>query len=95
MNNEKRKTLKNILLKIKALHDELNAIRNHEIEYRDSIPDHLINSKRYNKSDEAVDSLGGAIEDLSNVIEYIENSIKNNQKNQEEKNHGKSNNRRK
>ena len=76
MNKDRRNSLKNILIRLIALQDELALLRKQEIEYRDNIPEHLINSKRYNKADEAVDQIGGAIEELDPIIDYIKNVIK-------------------
>jgi len=76
MNKDRRYSIKIILSKIMALQDELKVLRKQEIEYRDNIPAHLVNSKRYNKADEAVDQIGGAIEELNPIIDYIKNVIK-------------------
>ena len=76
MNKDRRNSLNNILFRIIALQDELRVIKNQEMEYRDSIPDHLVNSKRYSNSDEAIDLISGAIEELNPVIDYIRYSIR-------------------
>ena len=76
MNKDKRNLLKSILSRIMALQDELKMLRTQEIKYRDKIPEHLVNSKRYNKSDEAIDLIDCAVEELEPVIDYIMNAIK-------------------
>ena len=75
MNKERRKQIEDITGKIRDLLTELETCRDDEEYYRDSIPENLQGSERYEKADECVDSLTEAIDSIESALEDIDNCI--------------------
>lgn len=71
MNIARRKNLQSILARLEELKESLSALRDEEEEYRDSIPENLQGSSRYEAAEEACDNLNYAVDDLESVIDYI------------------------
>lgn len=71
MNKIRRQNLKKICDKIEIIKCELEEVLQQEEDYRDSIPDNLIGSKRYEKAEEACDYLEEACDYLEDIISNI------------------------
>ena len=54
---------------------ELECLKEEEEEYRDNMPENLQGSERYERADEACDSLDSAYSSLEEAIEYIDEAI--------------------
>lgn len=72
MNKVRRKALTELAEQFEALKENLEAIMEEEEEYRDSIPENLQGSERYEKSDEACDNLSNAVDAVDEILEYLE-----------------------
>ena len=72
MNNIRRKALQKISDKIVELKDELENIMQEEEEYRDNMPENLQGSERYEKTDDACNSLYDAVSQLEEVVSSID-----------------------
>ena len=75
MNNQRRKEIKSILGQLEYLKGEIERICNDEEDYHDNIPDNLQDSDRAMSSEEAIDSLNEATENLENSIDALENAM--------------------
>lgn len=72
MNRQRRAALAKIYDAITAASDELAALQEEETEYRDNMPENLQGSERYEAADAAVDAMQEAIDQLSDVLDSIE-----------------------
>ena len=68
MNKERRKNIQSIADQLGELKGSLEAIQQEEEEYRDNIPENLQGSERYEKAEEACDTLGEAVNGLEDII---------------------------
>lgn len=68
MNKARRKSIQDVADQLEELKSTLEDIQGEEEEYRDNIPENLQGSKRYEKADEACDTLSGAVDGLEDVI---------------------------
>lgn len=72
MNNKRRKELDEIYGSIEDIKYKLESILADEENYRDSIPENLQGSERYETADEACDALSNAVDSVDEIFEYIE-----------------------
>lgn len=72
MNNPRRKQLNNIVESLNELKEDLEALLSEEEEYRDNIPENLQGSERYEKADNACDSIQYAIDNIEEAVSNIE-----------------------
>lgn len=72
MNRIRRKALNDIKDQIEMLRCTLEQLAEEEEEYRDNMPENLQGSERYEKADEACDSLNSALDSLDEAVEHID-----------------------
>ena len=75
MNNERRKALRRWNKRAEELKSDLENILWDEQNYYDNIPENLQFSERAEASEEAINQMEDAIDDLGDVIEAIDNII--------------------
>ena len=75
MNKLRRKSLRSIIDQLEELRCSLEDLQAEEEEYRDSIPENLQGSERYERADMACESLYEAVDNLEEVINSIEEAI--------------------
>jgi len=75
MNEVRRKALRDVINGIQRLSDELEALCGEEEEYRDSIPENMQGSERYEKAVKAVDMISEAVDNLRCAADNIESAI--------------------
>lgn len=68
MNKVRRKNIQDVADQLEELKSTLGDIRAEEENYRDSIPENLQGSARYEVADEACDTLGEAVDGLEDII---------------------------
>lgn len=68
MNKTRRKSIQDVASQLEELKSTLEDIQGEEEEYRDNIPENLQGSERYEKADEACDTLSGAVDGLEDII---------------------------
>lgn len=71
MNKVRRKNLQSIIDRLEDIKADLEGITYEEEEYRDNIPENLQGSEKYERADEACDSLNDAADTLNEVIDSI------------------------
>lgn len=71
MNKVRRKNLQSIIDRLEDIKADLEEITYEEEEYRDNIPENLQGSEKYERADEACDSLNDAAHTLNEVIDSI------------------------
>jgi flagellar biosynthesis chaperone FliJ len=74
MNKARRKQLSEVSDKLNAIMEELQSIMDDEEEYRDNIPENLVNSERYEKADNACTEIQTAIDQLEDVIASVDSA---------------------
>lgn len=72
MNKTRRKSIQDAAGQLEDLKSTLEDIQGEEETYRDSIPENLQGSERYEKADEACDVLVEAISGLEDIITSLE-----------------------
>ena len=75
MNKERRKNIQGILDQLEELKGSLEEVQAEEEDYRDNIPENLQGSERYEKADEACDTLSEAVDSLDDIICELGNLI--------------------
>lgn len=75
MNKIRRKNLQSIIDQLEELKGSLEDLQAEEEAYRDNIHENMQESERYEKADEACDSLSEAVDNLEEVISSIEAAI--------------------
>ena len=75
MNKIRRKSLQSIIDQLEELKGSLEDLQAEEEAYRDNIPENMQESERYEKADEACNSLSEAVDNLEEVISSIEAAI--------------------
>lgn len=68
MNKVRRKNIQDVVGQLEDLKSALEDVLHEEEEYRDNIPENLQGSERYEKADEACDTLSGAVDGLEDII---------------------------
>lgn len=72
MNRIRRKQLAELMSKMEEIIADLEALKEEEEDYRDNIPENLQGSERYEKADEACNSLDSAVSSIEDALSYIE-----------------------
>ena len=72
MNNQRRKEIKNLIEHIGYIKSELERIISDEENYYDNIPENLQGSDRAMTSEESIDSMNEALNELENSIDELE-----------------------
>lgn len=72
MNKVRRKRIAELVKKIAAEKDILEGILFEETDYHDNIPDNLQGSERAEESEDCIDLLENALEQLNEVIDGLE-----------------------
>lgn len=74
MNDTRRKALRKLAEKLEDIRAEIESLKDEEQEYRDSMPENLQGSERYEASEDADGNMDDAIEYLYSAIESIESA---------------------
>lgn len=72
MNKPRRKAIQNLYDQLSDIKEQLEEIYNEEEEYKDSIPENLQGSERYEKAEMAVENLAEAAGSLYDILENLE-----------------------
>lgn len=75
MNKQRRSELQTIFDIISNAKENLEILMDEEEEYKDNITENLQSSSRYEKAEEACDSLYEAISNIEEALDNIENAI--------------------
>lgn len=75
MNNDRRKEIRSVISEIEKSMDVIENILEDEDVYRDLIPENLIESKRYEDSEEASNNLQFALDSLEDVIDNLQEIV--------------------
>jgi hypothetical protein len=75
MNALRRKELQTVISSLQELQCTLETICSDEQEYRDNIPENMLNSEKYDKANEAVDALELAVDGIENAVDYVLGAI--------------------
>lgn len=75
MNNQRRKEIKLLVDGLNDIVGKLEQICNDEEDYHDSIPENLQDSDRAISSEEAIDNLNEALENIENTICNLESAM--------------------
>ena len=68
MNKSRRDNIQEVVGQLEDLKSTLEGLQGEEEEYRDNIPENLQGSERYEKAEEACDTLSEAVDGLENII---------------------------
>jgi hypothetical protein len=74
MNKARRKQLSEILDNLNKIKEALEVVLEEEEGYRDNMPENLQGSERYEKSDSVCDDLQLAVENIDDVISYVDSA---------------------
>ena len=72
MNKERRKVIYELADKIRELQSEVESVQCEEQEYYDNMPEGIQDGERGVKACEVIDNLQSALDNLDEVIEYLE-----------------------
>lgn len=75
LNNTRRKKLQEIYDIISDAKEQLEILYDEEETYKDSIPENLQNSERYEKAEYAINNIDYAISSLDDALDNIEETI--------------------
>ena len=75
MNNDRRREIKRILDDLDDINQRINIVLDEEDESRDNMPESLIDSERYQVSEEASDKLISASTDIENAMDTLEEIV--------------------
>lgn len=75
MNAVRRKKLAIIMEELEELKGSVEELLEEEEEYRDNMPENLQGSERYEKADEACDSLYEVVSNLEEAIDGIDTAM--------------------
>lgn len=71
MNRQRRNEIQKIIDRQDELKRDLENIQFDEEEYRDSMPENMQSSERYEKADAACDNISDAVDTLQEGIDYL------------------------
>ncbi len=77
MNKYRRTGIRNIILKLEELKDDIEALLDEEQEYYDNMPENLQYGERGENSQSAIDSLEEAICNVDDCISNLEEAVEN------------------
>jgi flagellar biosynthesis chaperone FliJ len=75
MNKPRRKALQALYGQLAEIKDQLDGILSEEEDYRDNIPENMQSGERYEKIDDACNSLSEAVEFVENAYDCIETAM--------------------
>ena len=75
MNKERRKRLTDSIDKIAAVKDGIDSVKFQEEDALDNLPENFQGTDRYIDAEEKIDSLEGALSDLTSAIRNLEKAI--------------------
>lgn len=75
MNRIRRKALQEISDRIEAIMSDLETLKEEEEEYRDNMPEGFYGSDRYEKAEDACDSMQFAFDSLEEAVSSIAEAI--------------------
>lgn len=68
MNKQRKAEIKKIALRLQGINKDLQKILDDEQDYYDNIPENLQTSSRADDSEEAIDQLTEAVEEIEEVV---------------------------
>ena len=71
MNNNRRKSLQEILSELETLYDRLEEVKAREEESFDNIPEDFEGTEYYEFAEAAVENLGNALDSLDEALESL------------------------
>ena len=71
MNKQRKTKIRDIALRLRQANDDLQKILDDEQDYYDNIPENLQSSLRADTSEEVIDELTDAIDNLNEIIECL------------------------
>lgn len=75
MNNERRDRLRGAVRKLSDVQSIVETVCDREGDCLDNYPENLQGTERFERTEEAVDSLNDALEKLEEAKEHIQNAI--------------------
>ena len=72
MNKERRKRIRKVIQGLSAFSSELESIKDEEDDARESTPENLQNSEKYEESERSSDIIGDAISELNEISDSLE-----------------------
>lgn len=75
MNNERRDRLRGAVRKLSDVQSIVETVCDKEEDCLDNYPENLQGTERFERAEEAVDSLNDALEKLEEAKEHIQNAI--------------------
>lgn len=72
MNKIRRKRIDEVINKLQDLQGEIGDILGEEEEYRDNMPENLVNSPKYEAAENACDSLDSAYSSIGELTDMLE-----------------------
>lgn len=77
MNAKRRKEIEKVVAELQDKLLCLESLRDEEQEYLDNIPENLQGSERYEKTENIIDDMTNAIDEINSALENIIESINN------------------
>lgn len=74
MNKARRKRIEEVISKLQDLQGEIEDITSEEEEYRDNMPENLVNSEKYEVAENARCLLDSAYSSVDEAVEMLEES---------------------
>ncbi|MEI1256027.1 hypothetical protein V8Q34_14910 [Blautia sp. JLR.GB0024] len=74
MNRARRKRIDEVIGKLQDLQGEIEDITSEEEEYRDNMPENLVNSEKYETAETACGSLDSAYSAVGEAVDMLEES---------------------
>ena len=71
MNKQRKTKIRDVALRLRQANNDLQKILDDEQDYYDNIPENLQSSLRADTSEEAIDELTDAIDNLNEIIECL------------------------
>lgn len=75
MNNDRRKTIQEIMEKLTDLKDSLEMVQEEEQEYKDNMPENLQGSEKYEKAESSSEALYEAVSQLEEAVSNLETAM--------------------
>ena len=72
MNKERRQRIRKVIQGLSAFSSELESIKDEEDDARESTPENLQNSEKYEESERSSDIIGDAISELNEISDSLE-----------------------
>lgn len=75
MDNHRRKTIELIVESLDTVFSEIEVVESEEQEYLDNMPENLVGSERYERSEEALSSISEAEAAVQEAIDNLNSAI--------------------